>query len=544
MVSLKALLLLALLFVAVSTSDHGSDHDHDHDHDHDYDLENEVNDDDDNDFYKGHMSCKHDELNHNPEFMDIDEEDTTTIDDEGRLLASSSSQLRIYPYYGFLTSTAPSAYTSYVQYQLVPPVISYFQAALQVRYRVSGALKVPSVQRQLCGKNTPNILLNGGVAADFFIFFDSTYEGSGSWVAESYVCFMATTSNRPLIATTKFNRALFLNSNGNTLTHEKNVYLLLHEMTHLLGFSTSLYPYFLDNNGKRRTGHIKSGYLDGTVSTVLSTPTLTQALRNFFGCSSLIGAYMENSGSSATAGSHFERRQFVFEFMSSGLVFQQRVSKFTLALLQDSGWYVPNYNYAEPYYFGQGQGCGFLFNKCSGSGFNYGEFCKTSTATRGCTAQGRGGGNCQSDYRSDGCKYYSANVNYDCENPQAANYARLPSLQSFGRTAGSKCFEGTLATTSGSATQTSFCFKYTCYGSGSNTYVNVQVGSKVVTCRKQGSVSIAGYHGYVSCPDPLYFCQTQGKAYCPRNCMGRGYCSNNKCVCYKGYAGTDCGLYI
>jgi len=328
------------------------------------------------------------------------------------------------------------------------------------------------------------------------------------------------------------------------LLHEKNTYLLLHEITHVLGFSTSLYPYFVDNSGRRRSGHIKSGKIDGSTSMVISTPVLTQRLRRFFGCSSLAGAYMENSGSSATAGSHFERRQFVFEYMSSGLLNQQRISQFTFALLEDSGWYVPNYNYAEPYHFGQGQGCGFLFNKCANSGFNFGEFCKGTVNNRGCSFQGRGGGTCQSDFRSDGCKYYLPNVNYDCENTGAANYARLPGLQTFGRGANSKCFEGSLASTSSSATKTSFCFKYTCQGSGSNTVLNVKVGTKNVSCRRQGAVTIPGYYGSFNCPDPLYFCSTTGRSFCPRNCMGRGYCSNGKCVCYKGYKGTDCGLHI
>ena len=335
MTSFYKVLFLIILISASARALEENTSDHDHSHDDEYD--HEFDDDYDNDFYKGHIGCKHDELNHKPEFLDVEEEDSGTFDSEGRLLASASSQFRMYPYYGYLTSSAPSAYASYVQYQLVPPIISYFQAALKVKYGISGTLKVPSVQRQLCGKNTPSILLNGGVYADFFLMFDSTYDGASSWVAESYVCFMSTTSSRPLIATSKFNRALLKSAGSDILLHEKNTYLLLHEITHVLGFSTSMYPYFLDSNGRRRSGHIRSGALDGTTSTVLSTPILTQRLRNFFGCSSLIGAYMENSGSSGTAGSHFERRQFVFEFMSSGLVYQQRISEFTLALLEDSG---------------------------------------------------------------------------------------------------------------------------------------------------------------------------------------------------------------
>lgn len=542
MLSFKSFLLLSLLLLATFAHDA---HDESSDYQPTQDFEDEIIDPEhhDNEFYRGEMKCKHDELNHQPGFLRVLEEEVPQAEDGNRMLASAS-QMRIYPYYKTLASSAPSDYTSYIQYQLAPPVIAFFQAALQVKYRISGGLSVPSVQKQLCGKNTPSVLFGGGVAADYFIFFDSTYDGSGSWVAESYVCFMSETNGRPLITTTKFNRALLVNAGGNVLLHEKNTNLLIHEMTHVLGFSTSLYPYFLDSNGRRRSGHIKSGKLDGTTSTIIATPVLTQRLRNFFGCSSLAGAYMENSGSVATAGSHFERRQFVFEHMSSGLLYQQRISQFTFALLEDSGWYYPNYNYAEPYNFGAGQGCGFLFNTCSSANSNFGEFCRGTAANRGCSFQGRGGGTCQSDFRSDGCKYILPNVNYDCENPQAANYARLPGLQTFGRGAGSKCFEGTLASTSSSTTQTSFCFKSTCSGSGSGTVLSVQIGSKKVTCRKAGAVTIPGYFGSFECPDPLYFCQTSGRSFCPRNCMGRGYCQNGKCVCYKGFKGTDCGLNI
>ena len=534
MVSYEALVILTLALSFIHTSCHQ--------HHHKSHYEEDFKNDYDNDFYNGHTSCDHDHIEHDPGFLDVEETDFSATG-EGRNLASSSyPQLRIYPYYSILNQTAPTAYTSYIQNQLAPSAISFLQGALTVKAPISTTLKVVSVQSTLCGVATPNILLTTGVAADFFIFFDSDYDSTSSWVAQSTVCYMSTSTHRPLIVTTKFNRALLKDPAGDVLLQEKNVYLLIHEMTHVLGFSTSLYPYFLDSDGVQRTGHILTKTLDGGTSVVLNTPTLTQRLRNFFGCSSLAGAYMENTGTDATAGSHFERRQFIFDYMTSGLIYQQKISQFALALLEDSGWYVPNYDYAEPYYFGQGQGCGFLLNSCNSSGFNYDEFC-TGT-TRGCSSQGRGGGVCQTDVRSDGCKYYMPNVNYDCENPDAANYARLPGIQTFGRGAGSQCFEGSLASTTSSATETSFCFKYTCQATDTNTVVKVQIGKQVVTCRKAGSVTIPGYYGSFDCPDPLEFCQTTGRSYCPRNCLGRGTCVNNKCVCNKGFTGTDCGLNL
>ena len=484
-------------------------------------------------------TCTHDHIDHpEPEFLDIEESFQISEEKEGRNLAGTTYyNIRMYAYYDTLNS-APSDYKTYFQKQLGPAVISYFQGALKVKYPVNGSLTVPSSQKTLCSIPTPAILRTG-VKADYFIMFDSTEDTKSNWVAESYACFLATGSKRPLIAKSLLNRNLLKNPGNDILLHEKNIYLMLHEMTHTLGFSSSLYKYFLDANGKVRTGHIltKSTLLGN--ATVLNLPTLTSKIRTFFGCSTIAGAYMENTGSSATAGSHLERRMFPYEAMSSGLIYQQSFSAFTLALLEDSGWYVPNYAYADPYWFGQGQGCGFLTEACATANTKYDDFCTGSP--RGCTVQGRGGGFCQNDTRSDGCRFFRPSISYDCENPDAVGFARLPELQSFGRDAGSKCFSGNLHTFTTSI-QTSFCFKYKCSGSGSTTKLEVNVGTNTVICSKAGNVGVSGYKGTITCPDPLSFCSTVGKPTCPRNCMGRGSCVSGKCVCKTGFKGKDCGL--
>ena len=508
---ITTLLLLSLLSISVFSQEEVVDPEHLHD----------IGD---------HSKCTHDSLNiPEPELLDVDENYPPVETDE-RLLATTYN-FRIYPYYGFLNS-APSAYRSYFTNRLGPQLVSYFEGALRTKYPVNGRLKVPSSQRKVCGKTTPSALKNG-VVADFFLMFDSAYDykAGNNWVAESFSCYLASGSKRPLVAKTLLNRAMFKNPGSNILLHEKNIYMMLHEITHTLGFSSSLYKYFLDSNGRRRSGHIKKV---GS-ATVLNVSPLTSRLRNFFGCSTMKGAYMENSGSSATAGSHFERRHYPYEAMTSGLIYQQSYSQFTLALLEGSGWYVPDYDYADPYWLGQGNGCNFLFGKCSSNYFD--EWC--SGSSRSCTPMGRGGGRCGSDLRSGGCRFVHSNVNYDCENPSAKNYARLPGLQSFGRTANSKCFSGTLSSSS-SASQSSFCFKYSCSGSGVNTRLQVHVGSKTLTCSRKGSLSVSGYKGHINCPNPQEFCSTIGRKHCPRGCMGRGQCVNGTCKCYKGYFGKDC----
>jgi len=476
-----------------------------------------------------------------PGILDVEEDWSLVrnLNEDNRML-QSFPQIRIYADYTQLRSSAPSSYANYIQYELAPAVIAYWQGALAVKYPVSGRLTVPSVQTSLCGYNTPNVLLGSGVSADYYIMFDSQYAQGQGWIANSFVCFMASGSNRPLISTTMFNQAQLPEPNGDILVHEKNTYLLIHEMTHTFGFTASMFPYFLDEYGNQRSGHIKSGYLDGTLSTIIDVPPLTNNLRSFFGCSSLAGAYLETTGNSATAGSHFNRRQFLYEYMTSGLLFQQRVSQFALNMLEGSGWYQPNYNYAEPYFFGQGEGCGFLFDSCSSSNSNYDEWCDTTSV--GCTFQGRGGGKCTSDTRSSGCRYHTANENFDCQNPNAASFAVAPELQSFGRSAGSKCFNGNLAPQNQYANPSSYCFTYQCSGSGVNTVLNVFAGEWKLQCVQAGPLSVQGYSGSIECPDPISFCNTVGLKYCPRNCMGRGNCVNGQCQCYQGFTGIDCGI--
>jgi len=507
------------------------------------------------------VNCTHDHQDHpEPEMISVDEDYQIIEGDEpeyvipeegeggegdeqieGRSLASKSyKNLRMYGYYTTLNS-APSGFRNYMRYELGPAVISYFQGALKVKYPVTSTIKLSSSYKTICGVKTPS-LLRSGVRTDLFLIFDSAFDSKKNWVAESYSCYLAAGTKRPLIAKTKFNRNLFKDPGSNVLLHEKNIYLMLHEITHTLGFSSGLYKYFLDANGRTRKGHILSRSTALGTARVLNVPPLTSRLRKFFGCSSLAGAYMENTGSSATAGSHLERRMFPFEAMTSGLIYQQSMSEFTLALLEGTGWYIPNYSYADPYWFGQGEGCGFLTTRCSTANSRYSDFCTGSA--RSCTVVGRGGGKCGSDTRSDGCRFIRPNVNYDCENPSARNYARLPGLQSFGRNANSKCFSGTLSSTSSSSSSTSFCFKYRCSGSGSSTRLYVTVGSRSISCSRAGRVSVSGYRGHINCPDPRAFCATVGKPACPRGCMGRGRCSSGKCVCYKGFKGKDCGENI
>ena len=59
--------------------------------------------------------------------------------------------------------------------------------------------------------------------------------------------------------------------------------------------------------------------------------------------------------------------------MTASSIKNGALSGFTLALLEDSGWYLPNYDAAEPMFWGKGQGKDFLENQCK-SNKKYREF--------------------------------------------------------------------------------------------------------------------------------------------------------------------------
>jgi len=489
--------------------------------------------------YTPDVGCTHRNHDVEPPVLNIEEEFLPST--VGRNLATITyPQMRIQADYTNLKQ-GTTEFKNYVQKELMPAVIDYFQAAMKIKVPVTGSLKFSTSTKTVCGYTTPSVLYSG-VKTDYFLVVSSTSDSDSNWVASAGACYLASSTMRPILGSMLFNLYYTKAANGDPLIHEKNMYLTMHEMLHALGFAGSSFKNFIDGNGKTLTGHLKSVVLDGSTRTVLDVEPLTTKLRNHYGCSTLPGAFLENDGGSGTAGSHFERRHFLYEAMTSGVIQGLRLSEFSLAVMEGSGWYLPDYSYADQFLVGQGAGCGFLYTSCSSKDiYNYNDFCETS-GQRGCGIVGNAGGVCSSDSRSDGCQYYIPVLQYHCENPDATAYARFASLESYGRTVDSKCFNGDFTTSTRTPSPSSYCFRYKCIGSGLSTTLRVYLGNGYFTCKSESTLRISGYNGNFQCPDPLTFCSTVGKQECPRNCMGRGTCVDNQCVCNSGYTGLDCAM--
>jgi len=253
--------------------------------------------------------------------------------------------------------------------------------------------------------------------------------------------------------------------------------------------------------------------------------------------------------------------------MTASAVNDARLTEFTLALLEGSGWYSVNYAMAEPIYWGKGQGCAFLNSKCvnpTTKTASFEEFCTPLTSS-GCSYHGRSGGYCGAvssvsnaklvdpfnyfgnntvvtDVYADNCPYVRPYLNEDCQNPSYQTNALL-STEVYG--SGSMCFTGTLYPTGTLKSKTSYCLQYNCEKQTDGTFnLRVLFGTKSALCTAKGNIAVSGYYGKFDCPDPDDYCTTIGAKFCKRGCMGKGTCNTTtgKCTCQTGWRGADCGI--
>lgn len=193
---------------------------------------------------------------------------------------------------------------------------------------------------------------------------------------------------------------------------------------------------------------------------------------------------MENEGSSGSKGSHFERRVFYNEYMTASTLQDVRISQFSLAFLEGTGWYKPDYNMAEPTTWGKGKECAFLDSPCVDSATktnNFEEFCSPLKKMT-CSWTGRGAGVCGTskmnvnsalnpavnywgnntivnDGFADNCPIPDIYSNLDCEDEKNQVTSTLPSQEFYG--VGGKCFIATLYVGGSMSQPYGYCFKQT-----------------------------------------------------------------------------------
>ncbi|CAH8581914.1 unnamed protein product [Heterobilharzia americana] len=195
----------------------------------------------------------------------------------------------------------------------------------------------------------------------------------------------------------------YINFCPGTLSHEysdkmRSLFVTTHEILHALGFSTSLFAFYRDKHNRPLTPRDpttlkpafgwypgKKGQVyqwsDKVVRTVNRTwlsafgtfqklahivvlPTVVSVARKFFDCSTLDGVELEDEDEDGVFLTHWEKRLLENDLMTATFTNSYRISPITLAMMEDTGWYLANYALSQSFSWGKGKGCTFATGSC------------------------------------------------------------------------------------------------------------------------------------------------------------------------------------
>ena len=209
-------------------------------------------------------------------------------------------------------------------------------------------------------KNETLINDKNNITADLIIFakFAESGEFPEGVLASAVPLLLYKETNRPIVG------LLSLSRSGNYSYNNFKEYfsvVFLHELTHALGFLESMFPFF--PQGKDNI--LMKKVIRGITRTLIKTPKVVERAKKYFNCKSLEGLELEDQGGPGSSISHWEQRVLLGEYMGA-VIYQEEmaISEFTLAFLEDSGWYQANYYTGGLFRFGKHRGCGFIENDC------------------------------------------------------------------------------------------------------------------------------------------------------------------------------------
>ena len=376
-----------------------------------------------------------------------------------------------------------------------------------------------------------------GIDADLVIFpfFDMSIANT-STEAYATACIISSVDNRPVAGLIGFSPK-FNTAKPNWLTYYTN--LALHELSHVIVFNPNLFEYFKDPSGVLYTQDkiYKSTIVNGMPRSLLILPKVVAAAKKHFNCTTLEGIELENQGGVGTAGSHWETRIMLGDYMV-GLSFDDTaISEITLALFEDSGWYQVNYYTGGLFKYGKNKGCNFLNKKCIENstplsldeycGTPYQSLCVTNKLSRGICYITDSANPTDNNYRyfpktntgglfmADYCPIIAVPTNSTYYYPWSCNtgYSLYPVDYDESITEISGCFMSTLVKSSASSKYSTTSYRATCYKFScdfASSILKVTVGYDSANCPKEGGlIKLNNYVGNIVCPDFYSLCTSE-----------------------------------
>ena len=200
------------------------------------------------------------------------------------------------------------------------------------------------------------------IKSDFLIIvkFDTEYKFPKGVLASAYPLYLEPDTKRPLISllTITTDPQYFNMRRVNEYFSE----VILHELTHALGFLNSMYDHF---PGGRENTVNNQEIIRGVQRSIIKTPKVVELAKKYFNCERIKGVEVEDQGGEGSMLSHWEQRVLLGDYMGA-VIYQEEmvISEFTLAFLEDSGFYKANYYTGGLMRYGKNKGCDFIEKNC------------------------------------------------------------------------------------------------------------------------------------------------------------------------------------
>ena len=156
------------------------------------------------------------------------------------------------------------------------------------------------------------------IKSDFLIIvkFDLEKNFPQGVLASAVPIYLEPDTNRPLIGLLTITIDQIYFSYRRVTEYFSEV--ILHELTHALGFLYTMFPYF--PNGAE--GTYTKANIRQVERTLIKTPKVLEVAKKYFNCSSLIGVELEDQGGTGSALSHWEQRVLLGDYMGA-VVYQE-----------------------------------------------------------------------------------------------------------------------------------------------------------------------------------------------------------------------------
>ena len=439
-----------------------------------------------------------------------------------RKLANSYENIRIIPDYSNLRATSGISNEIIEKVRrLIDDTCNEFSKILKVIPSAYNLAGYENTIKQSCdidylGSGYENYLIENDLV--IFPTFDSTL--ASNVLAAAGMCMYLSANHKPLMGIVLINPNLSF-TKKNTELYMKN--LFFHELTHVLVFTPELFSSL---------GMTYTRIFEGKFVSFVNSPRVLTAARQHFNCPTITGIPLESQGGTGSAGSHWEARYMLGDYMISTNYIDNVISDITLALFEDSGLYKVNYYSGGLFKFGKNMGCEFFNQNCieGGSTSFPNDFCTVQNQPF-CSRTKLMKGQCiitsQDDtipkrYRyfddssvggfavANYCPVSNYGQNSDDYYPSSCSVGTSSLNTEYGELIGNSsfCFISSLLPSSSqlSTSERAICYKVEC--DSENMQIVVNIGNKKINCSTDGGVitNPSGFKGSIYCPEYYEIC--------------------------------------